>query len=253
MIAVQNHISQKVSLGIITARNIKSGERPARFESLLTSAIEKRHQPLSEQDDLFRKACRDMLRIGSYKPTGRGKPASEYLLRAALEDSFPSINPVADINNYISLNRLIPISLWDLDKIAAESWLFRPGKEKEEFIFNASGQTIGLADLVTGFALTDGQEVPVDTTVKEVPVDEAAAWQNPIEGTILHNTTVKEIPVVTPVKDCQLTKTDDRTRNIAVALYYPADWKGEPGLHEIIDEFSELLSEISETVESRII
>ena len=219
MITVRNHLSDKVRLGIITARNIKPGKRPARFESLLNSTIEKRRHPLSEQDDLFRKACRDMLRIGSYKPTGRGKPASEYLLRAALEDSFPVINPVADINNYISLNRLIPISLWDLDKIEAGSWLFRPGKEKEEFIFNASGQTIGLSDLATGFAIADGQEVPV----------------------------------VTPVKDCQLTKTDDRTRNIAVALYYPAHWKGEPGLPEIVEEFSELLSEISETVENRII
>lgn len=219
MITVQNHLSEKVSLGIITARNIKSGERPTRFDSLLDSAIAKRRLPLSEQDDLFRKACRDMLRIGSYKPTGRGKPASEYLLRAAMEDSFPAINPVADINNYISLNRLIPISLWDLEKLKAESWLFRPGKENEEFCFNASGQTIGLVDLVTGFAIADGQE----------------------------------IPVVTPVKDCQMTKTDDSTLNIAVALYYPADWKGEPGLPIIIDEFSELLSEISENVENRII
>ena len=34
-------------------------------------------------------AVRDLLRFGAYKPTGRGKPASEYLLNAAAEGTVP--------------------------------------------------------------------------------------------------------------------------------------------------------------------
>src|SRR5271169_5922471 len=37
-------------------------------------------------------AVRNMLRFGSYKPSGRSKPASEYLLGAALSSSFPMVN-----------------------------------------------------------------------------------------------------------------------------------------------------------------
>lgn len=38
--------------------------------------------PLQRQENV-RSAVRDMLRHGGYKPTGRGKPASEHLVRAA--------------------------------------------------------------------------------------------------------------------------------------------------------------------------
>ncbi len=45
-------------------------------------------------DDAVRSAVRDLLRHGGYKPTGRGKPASEYLIRAAEGDrSRPSTRP----------------------------------------------------------------------------------------------------------------------------------------------------------------
>ncbi len=38
--------------------------------------------PLAREEET-RRAVRDLLRHGGYKPTGRGKPASEYLVRAA--------------------------------------------------------------------------------------------------------------------------------------------------------------------------
>lgn len=54
-------------------------------------------------------------RNGRYKPTGRGKPANEYLLRAANDGTFPSINGLVDSNNLLSLEHMVPISVWDLD------------------------------------------------------------------------------------------------------------------------------------------
>src|SRR4051812_32529572 len=52
--------------------------------------------PLSA-DDSVRSAVRDLLRHGGYKPTGRGKPASEYLVRAATEGQLSSINLAVDV------------------------------------------------------------------------------------------------------------------------------------------------------------
>ena len=60
-------------------------------------------------DDAVRAAVRDVLRRFGYKPTGRGKPASEYLLRAAGEGALASINLAVDACNAVSLHSGLPI------------------------------------------------------------------------------------------------------------------------------------------------
>ena len=77
-----------------------------------------------------------MLRNGSYKPTGRGKPANEYLLRAAGEGSFPATNALVDANNLVSLKHMVPISVWDLDLASSHHTLFRLGRDDERYVFN---------------------------------------------------------------------------------------------------------------------
>lgn len=69
-----------------------------------------------ERSEEVRSATRDLLRHGGYKPTGRGKPASEYLVRAATEGVLGSINPAVDACNAVSLNSGLPISLVDRDR-----------------------------------------------------------------------------------------------------------------------------------------
>src|SRR5512143_2143668 len=51
-----------------------------------------------------RTAIRELLRHGGYKPTGRGKPASEYLVRAAAEGKLVPINAAVDLGNVVSLH-----------------------------------------------------------------------------------------------------------------------------------------------------
>jgi len=98
------------------------------------------------RDDVVRSAIRDMLRSTGYKPTGRGKPASEYLVRAAA-DGLPSINAAVDACNAVSLHSGLPISVIDLDRARAP-FRIAPGGRGDRYIFNASGQEIDLEGLL---------------------------------------------------------------------------------------------------------
>lgn len=97
--------------------------------------------------DEVREAVRALLRHGGYKPTGRGKPASEYLARAAHESSLRSINAVVDACNVASLHSGLPISVVDLDR-AKPPYRIEVAREGERYRFNASGQEIDVAGLL---------------------------------------------------------------------------------------------------------
>jgi DNA/RNA-binding domain of Phe-tRNA-synthetase-like protein len=102
--------------------------------------------PLSA-DDAVRQAIRGLLRYGGYKPTGRGKPASEYLLRAATEGTLGAINLAVDACNAVSLHSGLPISVVDLDRLEPPLRI-AIAAEGTSYPFNAAGQEIALAGLV---------------------------------------------------------------------------------------------------------
>lgn len=135
-----------------------------------------------------RQRVRGILRHGKYKPTGRGKPASEFLLRAALSDTFPLVNGPVDVNNAISLASGFPGSIFDAD-LSGRQLLIRRGLPDEEYVFNPSGQTIDLEDLLL--------------VCRKAP-DGWEACGN-------------------PVKDAMITKISAKTENVVAVLYVPAD------------------------------
>jgi DNA/RNA-binding domain of Phe-tRNA-synthetase-like protein len=98
-------------------------------------------------DDAVRKAVRDLLRHGGYKPTGRGKPASEYLLGVAAEGPLTAINLAVDACNAVSLHSGLPISVVDLDRTRG-ALSIRVAEAGASYVFNASGQTIDLSGLL---------------------------------------------------------------------------------------------------------
>jgi DNA/RNA-binding domain of Phe-tRNA-synthetase-like protein len=100
-----------------------------------------------QRDEPLRAAVRDMLRHGGYKPTGRGKPASEYLVRAADEGALNSINLAVDACNAVSLHSGFAISVVDLD-LARAPFRIAVAAGGESYVFNASGQAIDLGGLV---------------------------------------------------------------------------------------------------------
>jgi DNA/RNA-binding domain of Phe-tRNA-synthetase-like protein len=101
-------------------------------------------------DDRVREAVRALLRQGGFKPTGRSKPASEYLLRAVREGALAPINLAVDACNAVSLHSGLPISVVDLDRVQQP---LRVGVAPAgaSYVFNASGQTIDLGGLLCLF------------------------------------------------------------------------------------------------------
>jgi DNA/RNA-binding domain of Phe-tRNA-synthetase-like protein len=100
-----------------------------------------------ESSDAVRADVRALLRHGGYKPAGRGKPASEFLLRAAGEGKLASINLAVDLCNVTSLHSGLPISVVDLDRVRTPLRV-AVAEAEASYVFNASGQEIRLAGLL---------------------------------------------------------------------------------------------------------
>jgi DNA/RNA-binding domain of Phe-tRNA-synthetase-like protein len=113
-------------------------------------------------DDAVRAAVRDLLRHGGFKPTGRSKPASEYLIRAASEGQLGSINLAVDACNAASLHSGLPISVVDLD-LARPPLRVATAAEGQRYVFNASRQEIDVAGILCLF----DAEGPCGNAVKD--------------------------------------------------------------------------------------
>jgi DNA/RNA-binding domain of Phe-tRNA-synthetase-like protein len=212
MISVTHAIPRMdVLLGIVRAERIIADVYPSELNESLDGVLRSRREGLAAAEELRRRAGRDMLRNGVYKPTGRAKPASEYLLRAAEEGAFPRINAPVDICNFLSLKHVIPISIWDLDLSEASRFVFRLGRAGERYVFNEGGQVIDVEDLLVGCRVRG---------------------EGSADGE----------PIVNPVKDCLVTKTTQQTTRVAACVYAPVEATTATDLENISAEFAELLS-----------
>ncbi len=139
-----------------------------------------------ERDETLRLAVRDMLRHWGHKPAGRGKPASEYLVRAVGQGDLSLINAAVDVCNAVSLHSGMPIALVDLDR-ARPPFRVSPGLEGEHYVFNPAGQEMDLRGLI---CLRDA------------------------DG-----------PCANPVKDAQRTKTDEETTRTLTVVWGVAGYE----------------------------
>jgi len=127
------------------ARPLGEMATPDAIHSLLR--LDASQVPLPPSEDQVREKVRDLLRHGGFKPTGRSKPASEYLLQAALGPGIRSINLAVDVANAVSLHSGLPISVVDLDRTkgALRVAIAEPGTS---YVFNNAGQVIELGGLL---------------------------------------------------------------------------------------------------------
>jgi DNA/RNA-binding domain of Phe-tRNA-synthetase-like protein len=100
-----------------------------------------------QADDQLREAVRALLRHGGFRPAGRSKPASEYLLKAAADGRLEPINAAVDVCNAVSLHSGLPISVADLDRTRPPLRVGLAGAGAS-YVFNAAGQTIDLSGLL---------------------------------------------------------------------------------------------------------
>jgi DNA/RNA-binding domain of Phe-tRNA-synthetase-like protein len=119
------------------------GSTPSPFAYLLSDEAS---APL-QRDEGLRQAVRDMLRHGGYKPTGRGKPASEYLVRAAADGGLDSINSAVDACNAVSLHSGFPISVVDADLLTPPLRI-AAGAAGAAYVFNHAGHEIDVSGLI---------------------------------------------------------------------------------------------------------
>jgi DNA/RNA-binding domain of Phe-tRNA-synthetase-like protein len=118
--------------------------------SQLLALLKSEAAALMSSDDTVREAVRALLRKGGFKPTGRSKPASEYLLKAVRDGTLSPINLAVDACNVVSLHSGLPVSVVDLD-LAREPFRVGLAPEGSSYVFNAAGQTIDLSGLLCLF------------------------------------------------------------------------------------------------------
>jgi len=101
-------------------------------------------------DDKIRDQIRELLRHGGFKPAGRSKPASEYLIKAVQEKLLSSINLAVDACNVASLHSGLPISVVDLE-LVKEPLRVRVAEQGASYVFNVSGQILDASGLLCLF------------------------------------------------------------------------------------------------------
>jgi DNA/RNA-binding domain of Phe-tRNA-synthetase-like protein len=149
--------------------------------------------PVQRSEEL-RAAVRDMLRHGGYKPTGRGKPASEYLVRAADEGGLRSINAVVDACNVVSLHSGFPISVVDTQRATAP-YHIAIAPDGASYVFNPAGQEIDIGGLVClfdaagpcGNAVKDSQRTKTNDGTRETlsVIWGCALFEDQLDATLL--------------------------------------------------------------------
>ncbi len=157
-----------------------------------------------ELSDDQRQAVRKLLKIGGFSPTGRNRPAHELLLKDLQErGGFHHINNVVDANNVISLEALVPISVFDADKLGDEIEV-RFGEPGEAYVFNASGHVLDVKRLIV--CASGGA------------------------------------PVGSPVKDSDATKVFDGATRYLGVMYVPSTFLSADALDCHVHDFATLLA-----------
>lgn len=201
-----------IKIGWVFVKNAKVRESDNLFKDFLLRDISEALK--SERDEALRKSVRDTLRFGKYRPSGRGKPASEYLWESAKEGKFPFINNFVDTLNLVSLKSGLPISLIDTEKAGTENFRIRRGRKGESYVFNQSGQVLHLEDL------------------------------------LLTATLEKDEAVATPVKDAQKTKIDEKSLNFVAVIYSPQSV--EKILYIAVEELSNYYKKWGDIIERKV-
>jgi len=128
----------------------------------LSDWFSSRANPPIDRPAEIKPTVRDLLRHGGFKPSGRSKPASEYLIAAVEKERMSSINAAVDCCNVASLWSGLPISVVDAHK-GRGPWRLGIADDDTEYVFNPTGQVIDISGLISLF----DQDGPCGGPVKD--------------------------------------------------------------------------------------
>jgi len=154
-----------------------------------------------------RRAVRQLLKLGGFSPTGRNRPAHELLVRDLKErGEFHHINNVVDVNNVVSLESLLPISIFDTAKLAPTVTV-RIGEPGEGYVFNQSEQ-----------------------------------WLDVKRCIVCCNGNPPGEPVGTPVKDSMATKVFEGAGGLLGVIYGTTEGWSDSEMQAVAQRFADLLA-----------
>jgi DNA/RNA-binding domain of Phe-tRNA-synthetase-like protein len=163
---IEHHVPS-ATLALVAAKDVRVGPSPASLREQCREASGRVSRAGSAGGEARRQAVRALLRSGGFKPSGRNKPAQEYLFRTVCENhDLPSINNAVDLINLVSLEAGLPISLLSLDRAGVRLRL-RHGRSGECYVFNPAGQQLELEGLLVLCARRSGSDTPVGSPVKD--------------------------------------------------------------------------------------
>ena len=201
--------SDILRLGFIEARGITPTGACEKLDALIAAQEAVITAPDYEMPARVRMEVRSLLRAGGYHPSGRGRPASEYLVRDIQENgALIRINMPVDINNYVSILSGLPASIFDLAKVRGGIDV-RIGRPGESYVFNREGQALDLKTLMCVCDVAGGVSTPIGT----------------------------------PVKDSIATKISESTRDVLGVLYGTTELYDDARMKEYADLFGGLLAE----------
>ncbi|MEP0813422.1 MAG: hypothetical protein HRF49_01995 [bacterium] len=219
-IGIRRHIEdERLALGIVRAKGLtvrpSSAEFVAKIEQLAADILAGK----SGISDDAKSKVRNMLKIDGFSPSGRNRPASEYLLRELERTGkFKYINNVVDINNYISLKTALPISIFDTGKMAG-AMVIRTGNVGEAYVFNPEGQIIDVKRMIVCC-----EEQPDYTS----------------------------IPFGSPIKDSMYSKVNPGCNQVLGVIYSTPQLYSAPQLESICREMADLLKSEADAAETAI-
>lgn len=175
-VALDGSVRGRLLAGVLVSEGVTVGEAPAVWDE--TAAVAERLRAAhagrvpSEIPDLAE--ARDLYKAFGMEPS-RHRPSSEALLRRVLKDKpLYRISSAVDACNLASLSFLLPIGMYDLDRIRGDVVL-RTGRAGEEYPGIRKGPVhlagrLGLFDEAGGFGspTSDSARTCVDATTRRL-------------------------------------------------------------------------------------
>lgn len=193
-------------IGLVEADGVRVGPSRPEYLRRIEEEVRSRISPDYVYPDPLQKGIRSLLKTWGFHPSGRNRPASEFLVKdIQVRGAFNPINVVVDINNHLSLVSHLPISILDLDK-TGEKLSMRLGMENESYIFNREGQELALRNLLVVARAEDDLRA-----------------------------------VGSPVKDSHETKVFETTRRVAGFVYTTRNLSPDEEFGPFLERFCELL------------